>query len=515
LKSNGTVVFAGDNTQGQGNVSDWKDIVAVSAGTNHSIGLKMNGKVVATKFLGDNYCGQCEVSNWSDIIAVSAGGTHTLGLKSDGKVVAVGDSKLNQCAVSSWKLFDDFANFETERIDIINNEEQINQNSETEYYNQKYNSFKKTFDIIQTGSHHTVALLSNGRVLSAGHNNLGQCSTTDWREIVSISANSTISLGLKSDGTVLVAGRPLSKDSDISGVKYWKNIKNIFVGYNHVAAINAYGNCFALGDNKFGQCNIISWRNIVSLALGYRHTVGLKSDGTVVSCGENGAGECNVTSWKNIKAVAVSSTHTVGIRNDGTVVATGNNQYGQCNLQSWENVVDIKAGLFNTVGLTSEGHVLIAGLNQSLQSDLDNWQDIIAISVSSGFSPCPGKVSIHIVGVKIDGTLLAIGDNNFKQCDVSSWKLFDDLQNIDEERKIKLQIEQKEHEDLVKQTQIKAKELARQKEAQKAQLDLLQSKYNKLVDEKNNLKGLFTKSRKKEIDSELLALKQKIDALSN
>ena len=57
----------------------------VSAGSNHTVGLKSDGAVVA---VGWNKYGQCDVADWRDIVAVSAGPYHTVGLKSDGTVVA-------------------------------------------------------------------------------------------------------------------------------------------------------------------------------------------------------------------------------------------------------------------------------------------------------------------------------------------------------------------------------------------------------------------------------------------
>ena len=40
-----------------------------------------------------------------NIIQVSAGGIHTVGLKSDGTVVAVGYNRNGQCEVSDWNMF--------------------------------------------------------------------------------------------------------------------------------------------------------------------------------------------------------------------------------------------------------------------------------------------------------------------------------------------------------------------------------------------------------------------------
>ena len=43
LKANGTVVAVGYNYYGQLNVDSWTDIVQVSAGYYHTVGLKANG----------------------------------------------------------------------------------------------------------------------------------------------------------------------------------------------------------------------------------------------------------------------------------------------------------------------------------------------------------------------------------------------------------------------------------------------------------------------------------------
>jgi alpha-tubulin suppressor-like RCC1 family protein len=44
------------------------------------------------------------VSGWTDVVAVSAGGDHTVGLRKDGTVVACGDDSSGQCNVSGWNL---------------------------------------------------------------------------------------------------------------------------------------------------------------------------------------------------------------------------------------------------------------------------------------------------------------------------------------------------------------------------------------------------------------------------
>ena len=84
----------------------------IVSGTTHTVGLKVDGAVVAA---GDNGEGQCDVFGWTDIVAVAAGVYHTVGLKADGTVVAAGDNDKGQCDVSGWKLFNSLDTLEQER----------------------------------------------------------------------------------------------------------------------------------------------------------------------------------------------------------------------------------------------------------------------------------------------------------------------------------------------------------------------------------------------------------------
>lgn len=85
LKEDGTVVAFGDNEYGQCNVEDWTNIVAIAAGGAFSVGLRCDGTVLAS---GLNNTGQCDLENWKDIVVISACGAITNGIKSDGTVVS-------------------------------------------------------------------------------------------------------------------------------------------------------------------------------------------------------------------------------------------------------------------------------------------------------------------------------------------------------------------------------------------------------------------------------------------
>ena len=84
-------------------VSAWTDIVAISAGGSHIVGLRADGTVVAAGF---NESSACKVSDWTGIVAVSAGDGYTLGLRADGTVITTkytGEYNYGQCDVTGWK----------------------------------------------------------------------------------------------------------------------------------------------------------------------------------------------------------------------------------------------------------------------------------------------------------------------------------------------------------------------------------------------------------------------------
>ncbi len=203
LKSDGTVVAVGSYTTDLAkDVEHWQDIVQISGGAYHSVALKSDGTVLAQ---GENVYGQCDVEDWEGIVKVMAGDFHTLGITHDGRVLATGDNFYSQCEVDTW-------------TDIID---------------------------INGGAYHTVGLKSDGTVVATGENEDGRCNVSVWTDIVMISAGDYNTVGLKADGTVVV-----------------------------------------VGDNEYGQLEIGSeWTDLVSVDAGYAHIVGLKSDGTLVGAG--------------------------------------------------------------------------------------------------------------------------------------------------------------------------------------------------------------------------------------
>ena len=299
LKTDGSVVVAGQNSDRFRSVSDWTDIVAISVGYQHIVGLKSNGTVVAA---GRNQEGQCDVAGWTNIVAISAGTSHTVGLKADGSVVVTkhieGETSLayyGEGDVSNWS-------------DIV--------------------------AVLATGSA-TIGRKVDGTVVACGYNDEGAINVSGWRNITAIAAGRQYTIGLKSNGTVAAAGYNNDGRCDVSG---WTNIIALSAGNAYAVGLKSNGTVVVTGKNRHDECNVSDWTDIVAISANSFHTVGLKRTGTVVSVGWNIAGECNVSSWTNIVAIRAGETHTVGVKADGTVVATGQNNDGQCNVSSWTDI---------------------------------------------------------------------------------------------------------------------------------------------------------------------------------
>ncbi|MBR2411893.1 MAG: hypothetical protein IKB08_09240 [Clostridia bacterium] len=286
LKANGTVVAVGDDQYGRTDVSDWTDIIAVSAGINYTLGLKFDGTVVA---VGADNNDKCEVGNWKNIVAIGAGTDHTVGLKSDGTVVAIGANSDDECDVSGW-------------TNII---------------------------AIAVGDSHTVGLKADGTVVATGGTKYGRCDVEDWTDIVAIAAGDVYTLGLKADGTVVCAGTG-GYGLIIEYVEEWTDIIAISASDNHILGLKSDGTVVVTGDNDEGQCNVSRWKNIVAIAAGYEHSIGLMADGTVVATGSNEYGQCNVSKWKDIKLPSNGNSH------NGTGESSTNAEYDE--YLTWYNI---------------------------------------------------------------------------------------------------------------------------------------------------------------------------------
>lgn len=478
LLTDGTVRCYGDNSRDQGNTGDWRGITDLFAGSNHTVGLRADGTVVAVgarqrENVGRNRsatghlprANPCAVEDWTDMISVSCAEDVTIGLDVNGRVKAVGNNLQGQCNTDGWR---------------------------------------RAVSVATSGSH-TVALFADGSVKAVGRNQSGECATEAWSHIVQIAVMPELTLGLRSDGRVLAAGRHnevlhsleavramacfgsrrqvfIMSDGTVrihirgseflpeplEGIRVFTpaadrsildrfirnasahhtagRVAGIFaVGMAHTLTLGRGGAITATGSGDSGQLDLSAYGAAVQVAAGYYHSAAILADGRVILSGKNTYGQCDArTLNRELDTVGVSAeesrggavpvvtehdpallpyawkqvacglNHTAALRSDGRVYAIGQNPDGRCDTRKWRDVIDLACGIRHTVAVTAEGTCVATGDNRYGQCDTALWKNLTMVAAGE----------FHTVALRADGRVEAAGDTRKGQCRV------EDLRNI-------------------------------------------------------------------------------------
>ena len=108
----------------------------------------------------------------------------------------------------------------------------------------------------------------------------------------------------------------------------------------------------------------------------------------------------------------------------------------------------------------------------------------------------------HTVGLKADGTVVAAGDNDSGECDVSGWRLFNSFENLKQER-----IEAKA------ERQRQGAERQRQEAERQARITALNAEKQSLQAELPTLKGLFSGGKRRQIEARLAQIETELNSL--
>lgn len=199
----------------------------------------------------------------------------------------------------------------------------------------------------------------------------------------------------------------------------------ISAGIHYSAAVTSEGK--GICTNKIYE--LYDWNNLVSISCLGTMIIGLNENGTVQYEGhKNGENShdvyiANVSEWKDIVQISAGQQHLVGLTYDGKVLTSGYEGNNLKDVFNWTDICFITTGWMNTVGLDTNGNIHIAGYkSQELLNDIKatkDWNDIVLISAGGGDSERHKKG--HIVGLRKDGTVVAVGDNDYSQCEVGNW----------------------------------------------------------------------------------------------
>jgi hypothetical protein len=283
LSSNASLTLAsvggvGDNSLGQSaNQAGVTNLIAVSAGAWHSLGLRANGRVIAW---GNNENGQSAVPlDLSNVVAIAAGGYHSLAVTVGKHVVAWGENDSGQ-ATPPGGLGNVIA--------------------------------------VAAGMWHSLALGANGRVTAWGDSSHGQADVPAGLDnVVAIAAGGNHSLALRANGTVAAWGENTDAEGMFVGQSKvpdgLNNVVAIAAGDYHSLAVRGDGTVVAWGDNSRNQTSVpTGLERVVAAAGGGSHSVVLKMDGSVRAWGNNLNGQCSVPlSVAGIIGISAGEAHTL------------------------------------------------------------------------------------------------------------------------------------------------------------------------------------------------------------
>ena len=259
VKTDGTVVAVGDNTNGICNVESWTDIIAVEAGRNYTFGLCSDGSVVAVGSESNKFREAPDVSNWKDIVAIATNmlGTTVIGLKLDGTVISTGNLGEAEAWTDLIAVCPGIFGVKADGTVVTTSNQDWA--AKTAYWT--------NIVAIESTGVHVVGLKSDGTVIAAGNNQQGQCDVENWQDIIAIDTGTAAvvhdtygTVGLKKDGTVVAAGD--LHWTDWYDVSTFSAVAAVSTSAWHTVALRHNGTVVAVGGGMDHQCDVEDWTDI-------------------------------------------------------------------------------------------------------------------------------------------------------------------------------------------------------------------------------------------------------------
>ncbi|MEI6674535.1 MAG: MBG domain-containing protein [Verrucomicrobiota bacterium] len=271
---------------------------------------------------------KCPVSVASNVVAVAAGSGHSLFVKADGTLWATGKNLQGQLGIGN--------NTDT------NQPVSVASNVVTVAAGYDHSLFVKADGTLWAMGYGNSGQLGNG---SSGDINLPVSVASN---VVAVAAGTYHSLFVKADGTLWLMGSDRIS-SYFTPQSVASNVVAVAAGYRHSLFVKADGTLWAMGQNDCGQLGngntspqnlpIKVASNVVAVAAGGYHSLFMKADGTLWAMGMNSSGQLGngntteqdtpVSVASNVVAVAAGYYHSLLVKADGTLWAMGSNGNGQ------------------------------------------------------------------------------------------------------------------------------------------------------------------------------------------
>lgn len=221
----GAVKGSGDNGNGQISNLPSEHASKVVEGSNFSIILLDDGTVTSSGLI-DSY--QKEISKWKNIVDIAAGSNHIVGVDNNGRAYCIGDNAQGQCNITGLS---NIKNVYATALGTI----AIDNNGQANYSGQfiGIDILKKNNNIIDVDSSddNLIILKQDGTCdYAATYDNTVYYNVLTWKNIIDVACGNDFFAGLKQDGTVVVASLSLKEDE----IKTWSSILAIGAGNNYL-----------------------------------------------------------------------------------------------------------------------------------------------------------------------------------------------------------------------------------------------------------------------------------------
>ncbi len=471
IRSNGTLVCWGDNTQGQlgdgsrtdqpgptpvGSATDWR---SVSAGRTTTCGVRGNGTLWCAGSNSDRQFGvdtpsssqtMIQVNSDTDWLLVSTGDRHTCALKETGELFC-----------SGWNLDGE--------IGIGSNSTWVDQFTRV--------GGQTDWTLVTAGDGHTCGLRGIGQLWCWGENSSDQLGDPNLRD-----SSVPAQIGTDQNWDYLDAGRyytcgirngalfcwgsgyrgqlgnggtgSVESPQQIGSATDWTDVS---ANYDHTCGIRG-GELWCWGQNLYGQLGdgttddrtlptrvgtTADWQNV---SVGQSHTCATKTDGTAHCWGRDSDGSLGdgempgslvpqqITSNDTFVDVSVNYGTTCAVKDDGTLWCWGGNDDGQlANGTTDPEQLPQQSGFSTDWVSISHGTSFFCGhkTNDSMWCWGNNWLGMLGdgsrdtrlnptlIGGGATWATMDGT-SQHSCGTQTDGTMWCWGQNSRDQFGVDS-----------------------------------------------------------------------------------------------
>lgn len=94
-------------------------------------------------------------------------------------------------------------------------------------------------------------------------------------------------------------------------------------GYYHTVGLKENQTVVAVGDNKYGQCDVGGFAHVTQITCGEYCTIALTEQTNVLSAGLNDETRAAVAGWNQLSDISAANNHVAGYRADEMIYEAG------------------------------------------------------------------------------------------------------------------------------------------------------------------------------------------------